>query len=59
MKLDLRNILHAPGASVPFDFQMDLSELEFFGARPIIRPVRAQGRVTNRAGALQLRGDAA
>ena len=27
MKLDLRNILHAPGAGVPFDFQTDLSEL--------------------------------
>ena len=58
MKLDLRHILHAPGASVPFDFELDLSGLEFFGARPITRPVRAQGRVTNRAGALQLSGDA-
>ena len=58
MKLDLRKILHAPGASVPFDFQMDLSELEFFGARPITRPVRVQGRVTNRAGALELSGSA-
>ena len=59
MKLDLRKIIHAPGASVPFEFQMDLSDLDFFGARPIARPVRVSGTVKNRAGALELRGSAA
>ena len=58
MKLDLRKIIHVPGASVPFDFQMDLTHLDFYGARPITRPIRVQGKVTNRAGALLLEGTA-
>lgn len=58
MKLDLRSILHAPGAGVPFDYQTDLSALDFFGARPLTRPIRVQGRVVNRAGALELSGSA-
>ena len=58
MKLDLRKVIHVPGASVPFDFQMDLTHLDFYGARPITRPLRVQGKVTNRAGALLLEGDA-
>ena len=31
MRLDLRNIIHVPEASKPFRFQMDLSDLEFYG----------------------------
>ena len=58
MKLDLRKVIHVPGASVPFDFQMDLTHLDFYGARPITRPLRVQGKVTNRAGALLLEGTA-
>jgi len=58
MKLDLRKVIHVPGASVPFDFQMDLTHLDFYGARPITRPIRVQGKVTNRAGALLLEGTA-
>ena len=58
MKLDLRKIIHVPGASVPFDFQMDLTHLDFYGVRPITRPLRVQGKVTNRAGALLLEGNA-
>lgn len=58
MKLDLRKIIHVPGASVPFDFQMDLTHLDFYGVRPITRPLQVQGKVTNRAGALLLEGNA-
>ena len=58
MRLDLRKIIHVPGASVPFDLQLDLTHLDFFGARPITRPLRVQGKVTNRAGALQMEGTA-
>lgn len=58
MKLDLRKIIHVPGASVPFDYEMDLTHLDFYGARPITRLVRVQGKVTNRAGALLLEGTA-
>ena len=58
MKLDLRKIIHVPGACVPFDFPLDLTQMDFFGTRPITRPIRVQGKVTNRAGALHLEGDA-
>ena len=58
MKLDLRKIIHVPGACAAFDYQLDLTQLDFYGARPITRPIRVQGKVTNRAGALHLTGDA-
>ncbi|MBE6973704.1 MAG: DUF177 domain-containing protein, partial [Ruminococcaceae bacterium] len=29
MRLDLRKIIHVPGASVPFDLQLDLTHLDF------------------------------
>ena len=58
MRLDLRKIIHVPGASVPFDYEMDLTHLDFFGTRPITRPLQVQGKVTNRAGALLLEGTA-
>ena len=58
MRLDLRKIIHVPGASVPYDFQLDLTHLDFFGARPITRPIQVRGQVTNRGGALVLEGAA-
>lgn len=58
MRLDLRKIIHVPGASVPFEFQLDLTHLDFFGARPIVRPIQVQGKVSNRGGALVLEGAA-
>lgn len=58
MRLDLRNIIHVPEASKPFRFQMDLSDLEFYGKHLITRPVQIEGSVTNHAGALILEGTA-
>ena len=58
MRLDLRDILNVPDASKSFQFQLDLSQLDFYGRRPITRPVLAQGSVTNHAGALVLEGTA-
>ena len=58
MRLDLRNIIHVPEASKPFRFQMDLSDLEFYGKHLITRPVQIEGSVTNHAGALVLEGTA-
>ena len=52
MRLDLKDIIHVPGASKDFQFQLDLSQLEFYGSHPISRPVEAAGTVTNHAGAL-------
>lgn len=58
MRLNLREIIHVPGASLPFDFMLDLSGLEWNGEKPVARPVRVAGRVRNMAGALVLEGDA-
>ena len=58
MRLDLRDIIHTPDAKKAFQLQVDLSDLDFFGRKPITQPVRAEGRVTNHAGALVLEGTA-
>lgn len=58
MRLNLRPILHVPGASLPFDFSLDLSELDFYGERPFAHPVRVSGSVRNMADALLLEGAA-
>lgn len=52
MRLNLKDIIHVPGAVLPFDFSMDLSDQTFGGDRPVQEPVRVTGRVRNMAGAL-------
>ena len=47
MRLDLKDIIHVPGASKDFQFQLDLSQLDFYGRKPITRPVVAEGSVIN------------
>ncbi len=54
MRLDLKNIIRTPGASLPFSFSLDLSDLEWNGEKPITRPVEVKGTVRNMAGALVL-----
>ena len=58
MRLDLRPILRTPGASLPFQFELDLSGLDFYGEKPFAHPVRVGGTVRNMAGALSLEGTA-
>ena len=58
MRLDLREIIHVPDAHKSFQLQLDLSDLEFYGRKPIPHPVLAEGSVTNHAGALVLEGTA-
>lgn len=52
MRLNLKDIIHVPGAVLPFAFALDLSDHEFGGERPIQEPVKVDGRVRNMAGAL-------
>lgn len=54
MILDVRPILHTPGTGLSFQFELDLSDLEFFGRRPISRPVAVEGSVRNAADVLTL-----
>ena len=58
MRLDLRDIIHIPDAKKTFQYQLDLSQEDFYGARPIVHPIQAEGSVTNHAGALVLEGTA-
>ncbi|MDO4515872.1 MAG: DUF177 domain-containing protein [Bacillota bacterium] len=58
MRLNLREIIHVPGASVPFDFTLDLTQEDFFGEHPITRPVHVEGAVKNIADVLVLEGQA-
>ena len=59
MRLNLKDIIHVPGGMCPFDFQLDLSGLEFNGEHPIDQPVAVTGQVRNMAGPLLLEGTAA
>ena len=52
MILNVNRLLHTPGASQDFHFEMDLSDLEFGGEKPVVRPVVVDGRVYNQAGVL-------
>ena len=58
MRLNLQQIMHVPGASIPFAFQLDLSQEAFFGEYPISRPVTVTGHVKNVADVLMLEGEA-
>ena len=56
MRLELKDIIHVPDGKKSFDYQTDLSGLEFYGRKPFAHPVHVQGCVTNHAGALVLEG---
>ncbi len=58
MRLDLSDVIRASGKHISFSFEMDLSALEFYGKRPIVHPVQVSGEVRDRAGALELTGEA-
>ncbi|MEG0320982.1 MAG: DUF177 domain-containing protein [Oscillospiraceae bacterium] len=58
MRLNLNNIIHVPGASLPFSFSADLSAEEFYGETPITDPLEVTGVVRNMAGALVLNAQA-
>lgn len=49
MLIDVRPILHIPGKELNFQFELDLSDMEFGGRNPISRPVIVEGAVRNRA----------
>ena len=55
MKLDLKPLAQQPGGVLPFALQMDLSDVEWNGAKPFAQPVHVEGQVRNRAGALELK----
>ena len=54
MLFDVRPILHTPGKRLEFQFEMDLSDMEFGGRCPVSRPVQVDGEVRNSADVLEL-----
>lgn len=54
MLLDVKPILHTPGKRLDFQFELDLSDLEFSGYYPVTRPVSVTGAVRNAADVLHL-----
>ena len=56
MRLGLKEIIHNPGASIPFSASVDLSDLVFGTCRPVSEPVLAEGTVRNTADVLMMKG---
>lgn len=54
MLLQLKSLFMGDTQSIPIDCDLDLSELELSGARPLREPVHVTGRVENRAGIVRL-----
>ena len=56
MLLALSKIIDCPGASVPFETSVDLSDLRYGVSFPVSEPVLASGMVRNTAGVLMMTG---
>ena len=56
MLLGLSKIVDCPGASVPFETSVDLSDLRYGTCFPVSEPVVASGIVRNTAGVLMMTG---
>lgn len=54
MLLDVRPILRDPGKRLPFQFTMDLTDMEFSSRYPISRPVSVEGEIFSTADVLHL-----
>lgn len=54
MRLDILPIRAVSGEVIPFDYMLDLAELELYGEYPIPEPVHISGFVQNRADVYEL-----
>lgn len=52
MRLNVNKLLHTPEAQEEVRFEMDLSDLDFGGSKPVSRPVVVDCRLRNKAGLL-------
>ena len=57
MRLDLREIIFVPGASIPFSCELDTERLDFPAVKAYRARPRAEGQVYNEAGVLHLEGE--
>ena len=56
MRLNLREIIEVPGGSVPFETELETGRLSFPSVKAYLSRPYAQGRVSNEAGVLHLKG---
>ena len=54
MVLDLRSLFANDGKTIPLDLKFDLSDLDFYGIKPLKSPVSVKGRAFSRAGIVML-----
>lgn len=57
MRLNLREVIGNPGASLPFACELETEGLDFPSVRAYVSAPRASGRVWNEAGVLRLEGE--
>ena len=57
MRLNLREIINVPGGSVSFDYEPDVSDLDFETVTGYYSPLKAKGSIKNEAGVLTLRAE--
>lgn len=56
MRLDLRTIINEAGV-VSFDYELDISNMDFVSVSEFLTPLRVSGSVVNSAGVLTLTGE--
>ena len=56
MLLELRDVIHSPGATISFSESVDLSDLCYGTSYPVSEPVLVSGRVRNSADVLLMTG---
>lgn len=54
MRLNLAEIIYKPGESIPFDYELDMSDFDYLGVTLMPKPVRVSGEVRNHAEILEL-----
>ncbi len=54
MKLDLKKIRAAKQERLPFSYDVDLTDIEFYGAHPFRKPVHIEGEIRNHLDILKL-----
>lgn len=56
--VELEPVFNNEGASLPLDFQIDMSDCEIYGAKPFGSPVRVTGRIRNSTGIVSIEAKA-
>lgn len=54
MILDLKKLFVTPNAVLPIEYSLDMSQLDYSGIYPLLKPVSVSGLVSNRAGLVTL-----